>query len=213
MARIVCISDTHNLLDKINVPDGDILIHAGDATIRGTLPEVSKFNEDLGNLPHKHKIIIAGNHDIGFESESNLFRSLITNATYLEDSGVEIEGIKFWGSPWQPQFFDWAFNLNRGPELQEKWALIPSETDVLITHGPPMGIGDLTHRQGSLEAVNTGCIDLKREVLDRIKPKVHIYGHIHEGFGSRGIQETHFINASILNERYQIQNKPIIIHL
>lgn len=213
MVKLVCISDTHNMLDRMNIPDGDILVHAGDFTMKGTIPEVSKFNYHLSQLPHKHKIVIAGNHDIGLEADPKLFRGLLTNCIYLEDSGVEIEGIKFWGSPWQPQFFDWAFNLHRGPELQEKWALIPSETDVLITHGPPMGIGDLTHRQGTLEAVNTGCVDLKREILNRIRPKAHIYGHIHESFGARKIQDIQFINASLLNEKYAIQNKPIIYHI
>lgn len=213
--KLVCISDTHNTLKYIvdRIPDGDVLIHAGDFTSMGTKAEIEEFNEAMGMLPHKHKIVIAGNHDIGFEANPEEAQALLSSVTYLEDSGVEIDGVKFWGSPWQPQFFDWAFNLHRGPQLAEKWALIPDDTNVLITHGPPLGIRDLTHRQGRLAMANTGCKDLQREVLNRIKPKVHVFGHIHESYGVSTIQGIHFINASILNEKYQIQNKPVIYNI
>lgn len=219
--KLVCISDTHNelktMIEQNIIPDGDVLIHAGDFTMGGSIPEIAAFNEQIGKLPHKHKLVIAGNHDVMFETDSNLARSILTNVTYLEDSGIEIDGMKFWGSPWQPKFFNWAFNLPRGLKLAEKWALIPDDTDILITHGPPFMIQDMAPREGegvlAFVTENTGCKDLQREVLQRIRPKVHVFGHIHESYGVSTLQDIHFINASILNGKYQIQNKPVVYNI
>lgn len=210
---IVCISDTHNQLRYIKVPDGDVLVHAGDFSMQGRAAEIQEFNDQLGRLPHKHKIVIAGNHDIGFETHPEDAKALLTNATYLEDSGVEIEGVKFWGSPWQPQFYDWAFNLERGEDLREKWQKIPEDIDVLITHGPPRFILDMAYRQGPLPDESVGCDDLRDEVLNRIKPRYHVFGHIHESRGHIKIGDTEFINASILDGKYRIKNKPYIINI
>jgi Icc-related predicted phosphoesterase len=190
MLRLVLISDTHGLHDEVDVPGGDILVHAGDFTQVGELGEVKRFNDFLGRLPHAHKIVIAGNHDLCFEREPDQARSMITNAIYLQDQAVEVAGIKFYGSPWQPWFFDWAFNLPRGIELERKWALIPEDTGVLITHGPPHGIGDTTYRGD-----HAGCSDL-RERLRAIRPRLHIFGHIHEARGTWEIDGTTFVNAS-----------------
>jgi Icc-related predicted phosphoesterase len=213
MVKVVCISDTHNQLDKVQVPDGDILIHAGDFTGRGRIEEITKFNHELSLLPHKRKIVIAGNHDILFETNPTLARSLLTGCDYLEDSGVEIEGIKFWGSPWQPQFYNWAFNKKRGMPLREKWNLIPSETDVLITHGPPYGVLDLAQRIYPLSDEHVGCEELRREVIDRIKPRLHVFGHIHHSYGTVKLGDTQFINAATLNEQYQVAHPPVIFNL
>ena len=148
MPKIVCLSDTHNCNELINVPDGDVLIHAGDATGRGTIDEIIAFNKWFANLPHRHKIFVAGNHDWLFETNNRYARSLLDSSIYyLQDSSVEVQGLKIYGSPWQPRFFDWAFNLMRGAELAEKWKLAPNELDVLITHGPPFGILDEVPRQ------------------------------------------------------------------
>ncbi|HKX84397.1 MAG TPA: metallophosphatase domain-containing protein, partial [Pyrinomonadaceae bacterium] len=156
MPRIVCISDTHNCNEQIAVPEGDILIHSGDATIKGTDQEVIEFIRWFSRLPHKHKIFVAGNHDWFFELDNNYARRLLadSNITYLQDSSTQIDDLKLYGSPWQPRFFDWAFNLDRGYELAEKWKLIPNDIDILITHGPPNGILDLVPRKGWDE--NTG---------------------------------------------------------
>lgn len=141
--KLVCISDTHSLHRRLqSIPDGDVLIHAGDCLGQGTLENIEDFNDWLGSLPHRHKIVIAGNHDWAFQETPELARQALTSAIYLEDSGVEIEGVRFWGSPWTPIFMNWAFMLGRGEPLYEKWQLIPDDTDVLITHGPPQGIGD-----------------------------------------------------------------------
>src|SRR5262245_5920777 len=130
--RIVCLSDTHDLHDRLLVPDGDLLLHAGDATMRGSLEQIEAFDQWLGTQPHRHKVVIAGNHDWGFQRTPAKARALIRHAVYLEDAATTIEGLRIWGSPWQPWFFDWAFNLQRGAEIAAKWALIPSGLDVLI---------------------------------------------------------------------------------
>ncbi len=125
-------------------------------------------------------------------------------------SAVEIDGLKIYGSPWQPRFYDWAFNLNRGAELEEKWRLIPPDTDVLITHGPPHGILDEVERQYYIE--NTGCEELRKRV-EMICPKLHVFGHIHCGYGQIEKFGTEFVNASNCDEEYNPVNLPVIIDL
>src|SRR4051794_39961846 len=172
--RIVCVSDTHGYHELTTIPDGDILVHGGDICRHGGLEDVDEFNRWLGTLPHKHKVVICGNHDWCFQEKPAEARARITNAVYLEDSGCEIEGLKFYGSPWTPLFCDWAFMLPRGPKMAAKWSLIPDGLDVLITHGPPEGIRDF-NRTGE----PCGCRDLLVRVLDA-KPRLHVFGHIHE---------------------------------
>lgn len=122
MPRIVCVSDTHNCNEAIDVPDGDILIHSGDATINGTVTEIRDFNRWFSALPHKHKIFVAGNHDWLFETDETLARQILhKDIIYLQDSEITVEGLRIYGSPWQPRFYDWAFNLDRGPQIAEKW--------------------------------------------------------------------------------------------
>ena len=190
MLTLVLLSDTHGKHDTLVVPAGDILVHAGDLTDAGSLEELEDINAFFARLPHRHKLVIAGNHDFCFEREPEEARATLTAATYLEDEAVTVEGIRFYGSPWQPWFFDWAFNLPRGEALKEKWALIPPKTDVLITHGPPRGIGDLT-----IGGEHAGCEELLRRVR-RLKPKLHVFGHIHEGAGLYRDGGTTFVNAS-----------------
>ncbi|MCW5959686.1 MAG: metallophosphatase domain-containing protein [Pyrinomonadaceae bacterium] len=214
MPRIVCISDTHNCNEQIRVPDGDILVHAGDATISGTVAEVAAFNRWFSGLPHKHKIFVAGNHDRLFETNNSLAREMLNeNITYLQDSSVEIDGLKIYGSPWQPRFFDWAFNLMRGAELAEKWALIPDDTEILITHGPPYGILDEVPRRFFVE--NTGCEELikKVEYLSGKKLKAHIFGHIHCGYGRSEKFGVQFVNASNCDEAYLPTQKPVVFDI
>lgn len=211
MIRIICLSDTHNRHEQINVPDGDILIHAGDATNRGTIDEIVLFDEWFSNLPHPHKIFVAGNHDWLFETNNIRARKLLDSSIYyLQDSTVEIENLKIYGSPWQPRFYDWAFNLNRGAELAEKWKLIPDETDVLITHGPPNGILDEVQRRYFVE--NTGCEELRKRV-ETIRPRLHVFGHIHCGYGTMETFGTKFVNAANCDEFYQPTNAPVIVDL
>lgn len=180
-------------------------MHAGDATMMGRPGEIAAFDRWLGTLPHKHKIFVAGNHDWLFQLDPAKARSLITNALYLEDAEAVVEGLRIWGSPWQPMFMDWAFNLPRGPRLAQKWALVPAGIDILITHGPPWGILDRV-----LHGEKVGCADLLRE-LARIRPKLHLFGHIHEGYGRDARDDTVFVNASICTADYRPTQPPIVI--
>jgi Icc-related predicted phosphoesterase len=205
--RIVCISDTHMFHDKLVIPDGDVLVHAGDLCGHGTVAEVQRFDTFLATLPHRHKVVIAGNHDWCFQREPEAARAALAHATYLQDSGVVIDGLRFWGAPWQPEFLSWAFNLPLGPKLQEKWDLIPADTDVLVTHGPPFGVGDRC-----FDGREVGCPDLLA-VIDRIGPKLHVAGHIHEGYGERRRGPTLCVNASSCDLRYRPVQPPIVVDL
>jgi Icc-related predicted phosphoesterase len=215
MPRIVLLSDTHNCNEQIIVPDGDVLIHAGDATNRGQIDEIVAFNEWFSGLPHEHKIFVAGNHDWLFEKRPKYAQSLLAkNIIYLQDSSVGVEGLKFYGSPWQPRFFDWAFNLNRGRELAEKWKLIPDDIDILITHGPPNGILDAVSRGDWIE--NTGCEELIKRIEEIAafgRLKIHAFGHIHCGYGTTEKFGIKFVNASNCDEDYLPTNPPIVVDL
>ena len=204
--RLVCISDTHGW-DTVDVPDGDVLIHGGDLTSSGSLEEVARAHAWLASLPHRHKLVIAGNHDYAFERAPSDARALMTAVTYLEDEAYEIDGVRFYGSPWQPRFFDWAFNLDRGAPLAAVWAKIPDDTDVLITHGPPHGILDTIH-----SGEQVGCEAL-RDALDRVRPRVHVFGHIHEAYGQVEQDGTLFVNASTCTETYAPVQPPIVVDL
>ena len=202
--RIVCISDTHNEVMTEPIPDGDILIHAGDATIRGKIREVARFAQWFNSLPHKYKVFVPGNHDFLYERDRNIADTFVKS---LQDELIQIEGLKIYGSPWQPEFYNWAFNLPRGEPLREIWSKIPDDVDLLITHGPPFGILD-----ANLSGEHVGCEDLLERVK-KIKPKIHIFGHIHEGYGQTEIDGTTFINASICDQDYVPGRKPIVINL
>ncbi len=203
---ITAISDTHGLHRRIkNIPLSDMLIHAGDVSNYGEEHQVLDFLDWFSNQPHPCKIFIAGNHDFFFEQENEKYiqKHIPTNVIYLNDSGCEIEGIKIYGSPITPEFYDWAFNRKRGKEIKKHWGKIPSDTDILITHGPPFGILDANINQSK-----TGCEDLLQTV-EKIKPKYHIFGHIHEAYGMLQTTNTTYINASTLDEQYRIKNAPI----
>jgi Icc-related predicted phosphoesterase len=204
--KIVAISDTHNRHHKLEVPAGDILIHAGDVTSQGKQSQVEDFLKWFSKQPHPHKIFIAGNHDFFFERmPDNYIKSLIPeNVTYLNDSGMTIEGIKIWGSPVQPWFYDWAFNRQRGADILKHWDLIPADTDILITHGPVHGILDKT-----IDGTHVGCVDLMNTVRS-IRPKYFICGHIHEAYGKAETIGTTYINASVLDVQYQLVNQPFV---
>jgi Icc-related predicted phosphoesterase len=202
--KIICISDTHNLHKDLKIPDGDILIHAGDMTCVGGIDEIKEFNQWLGTLPHRHKIVIAGNHDLYLESVPSMANVFITNAIYLNDSGIEIEGLKIWGSPISPNYGDWAFNRERGEAIRKHWEMIPEDTDILITHCPPFGILDWSDYASQCEHTtmakkHEGCKDLLEIVRQKIKPRLHVFGHLHNAHGQVKIGETLFINASIVN--------------
>lgn len=205
--RIVCISDTHNKLNKIKIPDGDVLIHAGDATSRGYTHELEDFNKKMGRLPHTTKIFIPGNHDLLCEEPETA--EIFTDIThYLVDEAVVIDSIKFYGSPWQPRFGTWAFNLFRGIQLRQKWAEIPDDTNVLITHGPPYGILDETQWNGP-----QGCEELISRISQLEHLRLHVFGHIHEAYGQKTINGVTYCNVSSCTLQYEPVNKPMVFDL
>lgn len=207
--KLVFLSDTHSLHGRVDVPEGDILIHTGDLCGRSDLENVNRFAMWLKRQPHKHKVVIAGNHDWPFQRMRQIPEGMIRDAGahYLEDSMVEIGGLKIYGTPWQPAFGNWAFNLpENSPQLLRKWQMIPAGIDVLLTHCPPRGIRDF-------EGHSLGCMMLRAEVLERIKPRVHAFGHIHQGYGKEEVEGITFVNGSICTPAYQPDNAPITLEL
>jgi Icc-related predicted phosphoesterase len=205
--RIVCMSDLHNIGLFYEVPDGDILIIAGDICGVGIEDEIKEFDEFLALQNHSAKLVIAGNHDFLFEDYSpEKAKKLLKHGIYLEDSGIDIYGVKYWGSPWQPWFGGWAFNVQRRYKLAEVWAKIPSDTDVLITHSPPHGILDV------VDGEHVGCKDLAN-ALERVRPQLHVFGHVHQGYGMTELCGTIYVNAALRDEQYRLINRPIVVDL
>jgi len=201
-------SDTHGRHGSFEVPAGDLFLFAGDLCGSGTLVEVESFASFIAGLDFRHKVVIAGNHDFAFEGdERRRAEALVRDAgaIYLNDAGCEIDGIRIWGSPIQPWFYDWAFNRRRGADIRRHWDRIPGDTDILVTHGPPHGILDATEDSGP-----QGCEDLLEVVL-AIKPRLHVFGHIHEGYGRAVADGIPFVNASNLDLRYEPVNPPVAI--
>jgi predicted phosphodiesterase len=208
--RLVLISDTHGLHEAIpNLPDGDVLIHAGDVSRRGSIDEIAHFFAWFAAQPHRWKLLVAGNHDFAFEREADEVDALLPDGiTYLRDSGVVIDGLRFWGSPWQPWFFDWAFNLHRGAEIAAKWALIPEDVQVLITHGPPHGILDTVARP---RGKHVGCEALRDRIAELPDLRLQAFGHIHEAYGESRQDAVHYANACLCDVQYQLVNAPIVV--
>ena len=202
--KIVCISDTHSLHRQVDVPDGDVLLHAGDLCNHGTRGEVKQFIGWLGELPHAHKIFIAGNHDWPFYKHRGHVHHWLKHGIYLQDSSVVIDGVKFYGSPWQPAFCNWAFNLPRGDRLAAVWSQVPDDTDVLITHTPPAGILDSAER--------VGCSDLTARI-ERLQLRLHVFGHVHASHGTTKQGQTTFVNAAICDEDYHPIQPAIVVDL
>lgn len=190
--RIVALADTHLFHEDLGeLPDGDVLVHAGDACRAGTLEELAHAVAFLKALPHRHKLFVAGNHEVALERSPAAARALFGDEVrYLEDDGVELDGVRFWGSPWTPRFHDWAFMRERGTSIAERWAQIPSDTHVLVTHGPPLGFGD-----AAADGRGLGCADLLNRTLE-VRPLLHLFGHIHQGRGSWRSGETTFANVT-----------------
>jgi len=210
LLKLIAISDTHNAHQKIRIPPCDILIHAGDESFRGEEREIRNFAKWFDKQPAKHLIWIPGNHSRGFEANYPTSldwikeESLRTNV--LLDSGITIEGINIWGSPQTPYFHNWAYNVDRGENIRKYWDMIPNDTSIVITHGPPFGILDII-APGLHKEEHVGCEELMKKILE-MKPKFHIMGHIHEGYGIYKTPDTTFINASIMDEHYNPINLP-----
>lgn len=199
---IDCISDLHGDYPK-DLSGGDLLIIAGDITASDLSSQYLRFFSWLDKQDYEKKILVGGNHD-------GLFAEIAPDFghwNYLCDSGTKFLGLKIWGSPWTPEFSSWHFMLPRGEKLKEKWDLIPSDTDILVTHGPAFGILDKTDYEERI-----GCKDLLKAV-ERVKPKLHVFGHNHGGYGKIERKETIFVNAARMDESYEPVNKPIRVEL
>lgn len=210
--RIIGFSDTHNYHRKVNIPDGDVLVCCGDITGNGQLEVIKDFADWMKQFPHSTKISIFGNHD-RFQ-ERNVIRDtaiqylIDAGISYLEDSKIIINGIKFYGSPWTPTYGEYSFMSWRGQEIANKWSSIPNDVNVLITHGPPNGIGDEVSRGfwfGESVIENVGCVDLLNKIKGLKQLKAHLFGHIHSGSGIKIINNIKFANCSICDA----QNNPI----
>ncbi len=206
--KVCAISDTHNKHHRLELQPADLLIHAGDFSELGRQDEVQQFLNWFARQPHPHKVFIAGNHDFLPERQPKIFKKMIPpDLIYLEDEEVIIKGIKIWGSPITPWFYNWAFNRRRGAEIRKYWEMIPKDTDILVTHGPPLGILDRNNQRNAC-----GCADLMELVQER-KPRFHLFGHIHEAYGQVEKDGTRFINACVLNDLYQVKNPPVYFEI
>lgn len=205
---IDCISDLHGSFPELQ--GGDLLIVAGDLTSHDLGCQYERFLHWVEEQDYYKIIVIAGNHD-GLIEEGRWEIAPPDNITYLQDSGIQWEGKNIWGSPWTPRFSDWHF-MKKKNELKVVWDLIPQDTDILITHGPPHGIMDQAMDWEIGKMVHCGCEELDLAVK-RIKPQLHVFGHIHGGHGTYSTESTTFVNAAIMDEGYKPVNKPIRIEL
>lgn len=214
--NIICISDTHNKHRdiKINLENVDVLVHAGDFTNFGSYDEVCDFLDWFEKQPVPHRVLIAGNHERGLDQNSfygdiRIFDLINSKPYYLNSSSITINGIKFYGSPYTLVWGEmsmWGFELNKDIIIYE-WLKIPKDVDVLVTHQPPYKILDYYPPKGNL-----GCESLLDTVI-KIKPKVHIFGHIHEQNGIVTKDGVTFVNAGIVDENHNIINEPRLVNL
>lgn len=205
---IDCISDLHGFYPELE--GGDLLIVAGDLTANDHFDQYCEILHHISKAPYKKRILIGGNHDNLLQEHADFF-DLSINFDYLQDSGTQFGGLKIWGSPWTTTFEGMnphckAFTVDTEEELAEKWELIPQDTDILITHEAPYGIGD--YIPSKEEHVGSESLIVKRSKMP--SNKLHVFGHIHEGYG---ITAGKFVNASHVNELYKPVNKPIRIKL
>lgn len=219
--KICAISDMHGNI--VNIPDCDILLISGDITPFGD----SKVQLDFLNGPFRvwleslksrgiQVVACAGNHDTVFEKSPDRIPRLPW--IYLQDSSVEISGVKIYGTPWVKDYGGWSFMVEE-PDLKVKFDAIPEDTDILVTHGPPHGYCDEVPRMITAEnehlwpePKHEGSESLIRRILE-IKPKLVVFGHIHPGYGLKHIGKTILVNASLVNDQIELVNEPIIVEL
>lgn len=213
--RLVAMSDTHGYHKRLTVPDGDFLIHVGDFSMRANRPAVCEFSRWFKALPHKHKIIVAGNHDVCLDGDRSWAQEEFAPAHYLVHEAATIGGLKIFGSPYSSSIFEpspWAFDYDpTGPRSEALWSIIPKNLDILITHGPPKGVLDYVKMVNEGEEPHVGDVNLLYYVK-QTKPKVHLFGHIHEGYGAYQPRwsTTKFYNVSVCDVGYKPVN-PITV--
>jgi Icc-related predicted phosphoesterase len=205
-ALIVLLSDTHELHRDVEVPPGDLLIHAGDISFFSRQPAVlTDFDLWLGELPHRHKVVIPGNHDSLLLRDTG--KNQITNAHLLINSGIDVEGLRIWGSPVTP-YENVAFGIPGHSERAEHWNSIPEYLDILVTHGPPHRVLDCTPG----ESHHGGDPELRTAVIQK-RPRLHVFGHVHSAYGMRHSDRTLFVNAGLAGEFGDLDKKPIVLRM
>lgn len=213
--QITCLSDSHTQHDKIALVPGRVLIHAGDFSSRGREEECILFLKWFEAQPFEHRIFTVGNHEVGVETNHARFLELVRQyaptSVYLNDSGITIDGVSYWGSPFSPKFgWGWAFNADRGADIKRHWDMIPKNTNVLITHSPAYEILDEVMDSRK----NQGCRDLADTIKTLLDLKLHVFGHLHLCGGQRETRNgVVFANAAIVDEDYCLTRKPLIIEI
>ena len=227
--RIVAISDTHTKHKKVTIPECDVLVHAGDFSWKGTYWEIFRFMKWFSEQPAKHKIVIAGNHELTLDQtnrarfNSGAWAAIRSgrehNIYYLDNSEVVIDGIKFYGTPWTPFFYDWAFNgsdgltqLDGNRKLVDVYGEIPEDVNVLVCHGPPYGLVDKSENGDT----RCGSVEMRKLLEDpnRVDLKLFLCGHIHEARGHEiACGGVNICNVSSLGRDYSTASPPVIIDL
>lgn len=217
--KIVCISDVHAKWNKVIIPECDLLISAGDYSFLGESHMVRDYHKWLDKQPARHIISVQGNHEKNVEKNFSFYQDLAREQCprvhFIDEGFVEIEGKQIWCSAITPWFHNWAWN--RFPdEIIKHWDKIPNDIDVLVTHGPPQGILDevrnFNREVGEWESGHCGCPELLKKVMI-IKPMLHVFGHIHPGYGIKVVDGTTFINAALCNDDYKLANNPIVFNV
>jgi predicted phosphodiesterase len=212
--KLTVISDIHGLFNNLILKKGETLIIAGDFSIEGQEEEFKRFIKWLDKQKFKNKIVVGGNHDGYIYNNEKAKQKLKQYCIYLENEGTKLNNINFWGSPYTPRFNYWFFMKERGKELKENWDLVPNNTNVLIGHGMPYGILDNTSYPNGDIGQNVGDFDLLNKIKHLSNLKIYIGGHLHLNGGKIYIKNNiQFINASVVNEDYELTNKPIIIEI
>lgn len=213
--KITCVADLHSHYPEL--PGGDLLIVAGDLTRSDKPSQYLDFFTWIAITKYRKRIVVAGNHDGFIEKNREIF-DMISDFTYLQDSGTEFDGLKIWGSPWTKSFKGInphckAFTVDHDDELDFKWEAIPQDVDILVTHSPPQSCLDFTIIENKhVITLGFGSLSLQKR-YNKISPKLHVFGHIHEGYGKDRNSKTIFINSSHVNERYEPVNPPITVNM
>jgi Icc-related predicted phosphoesterase len=205
---LVIISDTHELHREVEVPAGDLLIHAGDFTMFSkSYRQIEDYNDWLGELPHRWKLVVPGNHEFFLEADPTR-RALLDNATVLIEEAVTIAGLKIYGSPMTP-LYGGAFGKSSAADRAKHWARIPAGTNILITHGPPFGILDLSHGQSE----RMGDPELLTRVRQLKSLLLHSFGHVHGGYGMVEEGQVMFVNAALMGLQGELDHPPVVLRM
>ncbi len=221
MSLSICaIGCSHGRHDQLVLPKADVLVHTGDFSRRGDESDAREFLKWLESQPHKHRIAVAGNHDRLSFTDPARFAQLVAeyapSCHYLCDSGVEIEGVRFHGAPWTPRFLKWYWMAERGEAIQAHWDKIPTDTQVLVTHGPAMGHLDLIMpAMGEVGDYHQGCANLRLTIDERLhKLQAHLFSHLHyQGCMTKVEKGVTYINAAVVDDGYSIRGQIQVVEI